>query len=60
LTLFRNLPDSYVEIYFGELPAIPKEYPRDYEYKDRTVLLSQFQWIHNFVLNEQEDKKNSK
>lgn len=36
----------------GTMPVVGDEYPRDYNYEDRTVLLKQFIWLHKYVLNE--------
>lgn len=36
----------------GTMPVVGDEYPRDYNYEDRTILLKQFIWLHKYVLNE--------
>ncbi len=39
----------------GQLPEILDEFPSRYENKDLSVLMEQFLWIHNYVLNESKD-----
>ena len=41
-----------IEAFSGSLPSVEDEYPRDYDYKDRVVLLKQFVWLHNYVESE--------
>lgn len=49
-----------IKRYYGKLPEIEKEYQRDYDYKDREVLLKQFIWLHNYVLKESSEKDKTK
>lgn len=36
----------------GELPKIDADFPRDYEYEDRSILFRQFLWLHKCVIKE--------
>lgn len=44
---------SAIENISGTPLVVGDEYPRDYDYEDRTVLLKQFIWLHKHVLNEE-------
>lgn len=49
-----------IETFLGEMPAVNSEYPRDYDYEDRTILLKQFIWLHKYVLKETENADEKK
>jgi len=49
-----------IEKVYSTMPIVGKEFPRDYEYKDREILLKQFIWLHEYVLNETENNHDKK
>ena len=44
---------TQIKTRFGEMNSLPDEFPRDYEYKDRTIIASQFVWLHNHAIKEE-------
>jgi hypothetical protein len=48
---------GFIESYLGTLPVDQKEYPRDFERNDRSILLQQFVWIHRRVSKEGDEEK---
>jgi len=46
-----------IKSYLGVLPEDQEQFPRDFEYTDRSILLNQFVWIHRRVLKEKSEEE---
>lgn len=51
----EKIIDAIKKLNNGQLPQISDEFPRRHNNKDLSVLMKQFIWIHNYVLNESQD-----
>jgi len=47
-----NIIVDAINEYFGDIPEVANDFPRADDQEDRSILLSQFLWIHRYVENE--------
>jgi hypothetical protein len=45
-----------IKYFYGELPTVDDEFPKDLEYQDRSIILRQFIWLHKYVLKEESER----